>query len=192
MGITKPKVEDFTPLVNKIERRISAIVTWLTITGRTTLVDMAISSVPIYAMCRVKMHATNLNSIDRARKHGLWRGSDIAGKGNPLVAWSKVTTPKEKGGLGLKNLRVMNEDLIIKHLHMFYNKEDVPWVQLIWNTHYVNGLVPHASLEKGSFLFRDLMKFADHYRGIAMAKTGSGDIVMLWGGGGWNGHHAIS
>jgi hypothetical protein len=37
-GTMKPKVEDFTPLVNKIERRISAIVTWLTMAGRATLV----------------------------------------------------------------------------------------------------------------------------------------------------------
>jgi hypothetical protein len=128
MGTTKPKVEDYTPLVNKIERRISAMVTWLTMAGRATLVGTTISSVPIYAMCSVKMYATNLNSIDRARKHGLWRGSDVASKGKPLVAWSKLTTPKDKGGLGLKNLRIMNEALLIKHLHKFYNKEDVPWV----------------------------------------------------------------
>jgi hypothetical protein len=144
MSTIKPKVEDFTSQVNKIERRISAIVTWLTIASRATLVDTVISSVPIYTMCNIKMHVTNLNSIDRARKHGLWRGSDVAGKGKPLVAWNKVTTPKEKGGLGLKNLRVMNETLLIKHLHKFYNKDDVPWVQLIWNTRFSNGQIPHA------------------------------------------------
>jgi hypothetical protein len=43
-----------------------------------------------------------------------------------LVAWNKVTNPKEKGGLGQKNFRVMNEVLLIKHIHKFYNKEDVP------------------------------------------------------------------
>jgi hypothetical protein len=99
--------------------------------GRATLVDSAVSTIPIYTLCNVKMHTTNINSINRARKHGLWRGSDIAGKGKPLVAWDKVTTSKDKGGLDLKNLRIMNDALLIKHLHKFYNKEDVPWVQLI-------------------------------------------------------------
>jgi hypothetical protein len=143
--------------------------------GRATLVDTTISYVPIYVMCSIKMHVTYLNSIDRAKKHGLWRGSDVAGKGKPLIAWTKVTTPKDKGGLGLKNLRIMNDAILIKYLHKFYNKEDVPWVQLIWNTHYFNGLVPHASPEKGSFWFRDLMKFNDHFRGIAMTTIGAGD-----------------
>jgi hypothetical protein len=109
MGTTKPRVEDFSPLVSKVERRISATVSWLSMARRATLVDSAISTIPIYTLCSVKMHIININSINRARKHGLWRGSDIAGKGKPLVAWDKVTTPKDKGGLGLKNLRIMNE-----------------------------------------------------------------------------------
>jgi hypothetical protein len=69
---------------------------------------MAISSVPIYTMCSIKMHATNLHSIDMIRKNVLWRGSDLAGKGKHMVAWKKITTPKDKGGLGLQDLRVMN------------------------------------------------------------------------------------
>jgi hypothetical protein len=92
---------------------------------------MAISSVPIYTVCSIKMHATNLHSIDRIRKTVLWRGSDVAGKGKPMVAWKKVNTPKEKGGLGLKDLRIMNEALLTKHLHKLYNKEEVSWVQLV-------------------------------------------------------------
>jgi hypothetical protein len=38
---------------------------------RATLVDAAISPVPIYTLCSTKMHVTNINTIDRARKHGL-------------------------------------------------------------------------------------------------------------------------
>jgi hypothetical protein len=41
--------------------------------------------------------------------------------------------------LDLKNLRLLNEALLIKHLHKFYNKEDVAWVQLVWNICYVVG-----------------------------------------------------
>jgi hypothetical protein len=80
--------------------------------------------------------------------------------------------------------------MLIKHLHKFYNK-DVPWVQLIWNILYSNGQIPHASPEKGSFWFRDLMKFSDHFRGIAMATTGAGDTIMLWRDV-WNGHHTMT
>jgi hypothetical protein len=35
---------------------------------------------------------------------------------------------KEKGGLGIINLRSQNAALLIKHLDKFYNKKDIPWV----------------------------------------------------------------
>jgi hypothetical protein len=99
--------------------------------SRATLVDIGVSSVLIYTLCSIRMHATNINSIDRVMKYGLLRGLDIVGKGKPMVAWSKVTTSKNKEGLGTRNLRPMNEALLIKHLHTLYNSEDVPWVQLV-------------------------------------------------------------
>jgi hypothetical protein len=109
MGATKHRGEDFAPVVSKIERRISDTVTWMSMAGRAIWVDSAVSSMPIYILCIIKMYATNIKSIVRARRHGLWRGSDVAGKGKPMVAWDKVTTHKDNGGLGLKNLRLMNE-----------------------------------------------------------------------------------
>jgi hypothetical protein len=49
-----------------------------------------------------------------------------------------VTMPKAKGDLGVINLRRQNDVLLIRHLHKFYNKEDLPWVQLIWSNYYGN------------------------------------------------------
>jgi hypothetical protein len=66
-----------------------------------------------------------------------------------MVAWKKCTKPKRKGGLGIINLKTQNKALLMKHLYMFYNKKDIPWVKLIWNSHYSNGEVPHAAKERG-------------------------------------------
>jgi hypothetical protein len=30
----------------------------------------------------------------------------------------------------------------MKYLHKFYNKDDLPWVQLIWSKYYENGKLP--------------------------------------------------
>jgi hypothetical protein len=37
------------------------------------------------------------------------------------------------------NLRRQNDVLLMKHLHKFYSKEDLPWVKLIWPNYYRNG-----------------------------------------------------
>jgi hypothetical protein len=49
----------------------------------------------------------------------------------------------------------------------------------------------HVSPDKGSFWFKDVMKFSYHFRGIASATVGTGDTVLLWGDV-WNGHHLMS
>jgi hypothetical protein len=68
-----------------------------------------------------------LEVIDRARRHCLWRRKDKE-KINSLAAWDMVCKPKEKGGLGIINLKLQNAALLLKHLHKFYNNFDTPWV----------------------------------------------------------------
>lgn len=104
-----------------------------------------------------------------------------------LVAWKKVQRPKKKGGLGVINLRTQNYALLLKHLDKFYNKRDLPWVNLIWNTHYSNGGILHASSDKGSFWWRDILKLCDLFRGIATCTVGDGSTVLIWSDL-WNGN----
>jgi hypothetical protein len=180
MGTTKPRVEHYLPLMNTVERRITATATWLSMTGRLTLVNSCISSLPTYAMCTLQLPITVINIIDRARKDCLWRGNDINAKRKPLIAWKHVTTPKENGGLGVMNLFAQNQALLLKPLHKFLNRADIPSVNLIWHTHYPNSQIPHACSERGSFWWKDILRLADVFRGIASPKAGSGNTFLLW------------
>jgi hypothetical protein len=65
------------------------------------------------------------------------------------------------------------------------------WVQLVWNTYYAAGQIPHARTKKGSFWLRDVMEFCDHFRVIASVAVGPGDTVLLWADV-WNGHYLIN
>lgn len=82
--------------------------------------------------------------------------SQIRKKGGNLVAWPTVKLPKSKGGLGVINLNVHNDALLLKHLHKFYNREDIPWVTLIWSKYY-ESKIPHVSREVGSFWWKDVL-----------------------------------
>ena len=88
--------------------------------------------------------------IDKHRKNCLWRGSDFRKNGYSLAAWNIVQKPKAKGGLGVINLSLQNEALLIKQLDKFYKKENVQWVKLIWQRYY-REVVPHLAREKSSF-----------------------------------------
>lgn len=66
----------------------------------------------------------------------------------------------------------------MKQLHKFYNKAEIPWVQLIWSTYYAEK-VPHASDPCGSFWWKDLLQLSDVYRGVTTVKVATGDTVLF-------------
>jgi hypothetical protein len=138
-------------------------------------------------MCSVAIPVEAHEYIDRARRHCLWRKSDSDAKSRPLVAWRKCTRPKKKGGLGIINLRSQNTTLLLKHLDNFFHRRNIPWVNLIWNTYYSNGNLPQATKEKGSFCWKDLLKFVDTFRSVAQCVVGDGSSVMFWSDL-WNGN----
>jgi len=85
-----------------------------------------------------------------------------------------------QGGLGVINLQTHNEALILKHLHNFFNKSNLPWVELIWDKHYRNGRLPSSTAPKGSFWWRDALKLIENYKGLAMVTVSSGQTCLLW------------
>lgn len=75
MGSTKPRIIDFAPLVDRIERRLPSTVAFLNHGQRLTMVNSVLSSLPTYYMCSLKLPKKVIQHIDRARRHCLWRKS---------------------------------------------------------------------------------------------------------------------
>jgi len=109
----------------------------------------------------------------------LWHGNSEQKKHGNLVAWQMVQMPKDKGGLGVINLRLQNDALLLKHLDKFYNKVDVPWVQLVWFKYYSNKVL-HAACEVGSFWWKDVLRLSSLYRTIARCTVGDGSTICFW------------
>jgi hypothetical protein len=97
----------------------------------------------------------------------------------PLAAWKKVTRPKMKGGLGVIKLRVQNVALLLKNLHKFFNKADLPWVHLIWNRYYSNGKMP-TNTPKGSSWWWCMLMMLNQYKGMTQGIAGTGDTIIFW------------
>jgi len=96
MGTTKPCIEDLTPIMDRVERRLPACSMWLSYSGRLQMVNSAITPIVTYTLCTIKVPKGFIDNVDR------------------------------KGGLNVINLRLQNDALLLKQLHKFYNKVDVP------------------------------------------------------------------
>jgi hypothetical protein len=96
-----------------------------------------------------------------------------------FAAWDLVRKPKDKGGLGVINLTVQNDALLLKHLDKFYRKENVQWVKLVWDKYYENS-VPHLAREKGSFWWKHILRLNVFYSGVAICDAAKGDTIGFW------------
>ena len=180
LGTTKPTIEDLSPIVDNIERRLNACSRFLTYAGRLTYVNSVLSALPTFYMCTLKLQKTIILRADRGRRHCIWaKKEDFTDKVQSLAAWELVCKPKNKGGLGVINLEIQNEALLLKYMDKFMNKLDVPWVDLVWHSYY-EGKVPHASPKSGSFWWKDICSLFSKYRGMTTCNVGSGDSILLW------------
>jgi len=83
--------------------------------------------------------------------HCLWRDTEVNDRKSPnKVVFEMVCHPKYEG-LGVLKLKPRNEALQLKNLHKNFNRQDIPWVQLIWEKYYTNGKLPANHVKKGSF-----------------------------------------
>jgi hypothetical protein len=102
-----------------------------------------LSALPTFYIGKIKIPPTVIKQIDKYRKYCMWRGVYLNAGKPPLAAWKLATRPNKEGGMGILNLETQNDALLLKNLHKFFNKADLPWVQLIWANYYKNDKLPN-------------------------------------------------
>jgi hypothetical protein len=86
LGTTKPTVDEFTPFLNRIERRMMWLNKLVSYRGRLILINSILSAMCTFYMCASKMPISILEQVDKYRKHCLWNRGDVNKKGGCLVA----------------------------------------------------------------------------------------------------------
>jgi len=90
LGLTKPRVIDFSPLVNRCERRLAATSIFLNQAGRLEVTNLIFLALPTFCMSTFLLQQTLVDQLDKFRKLCLWRGADINAKQKPKAAWPIV------------------------------------------------------------------------------------------------------
>lgn len=115
---------DLLPLVDCMERRLTASSSFLAQGGRLQLLNTAISSMPIFFMCSSKIPPGILKQLQRIQRQCFWRKNKQESAPS-LAAWDLISRPKKKGGLGILNLAFRNDALLLKHANKFYNIREI-------------------------------------------------------------------
>ena len=104
-------------MINAVQNRMEG---WksniLSYGGRVTLVKAVLSAMPLHYMQVLTIPKGVLKHLDKMRRDFLWKGNETCKGINCLVNWETVCTLAKNGGMGIIDLAIQNEALLIKWL----------------------------------------------------------------------------
>uniref|UniRef100_A0A2N9IL89 Reverse transcriptase zinc-binding domain-containing protein n=1 Tax=Fagus sylvatica TaxID=28930 RepID=A0A2N9IL89_FAGSY len=183
LGASYKAVSVWDPILEKMERRLAG---WkklyLSKGGRLTLLKSTLSSLPTYFLSLFTIPVSVAHRIERLQRNFLWGGMGEEFK-HHLMGWDKVCTPKEKGGLGVRNLTLFNKALLGKWLWRFGLEEHHLWRRVLvakygvelggWRTSRIRG--PH-----GCGVWKGIMLGWDEYFWNIEFVVGLGTRIRFW------------
>jgi hypothetical protein len=102
-------------LIQKHNKRLSGCsAEQLSMTERLVLMKSVMSSISIYFMSVLHLSNWIIEEIDKIRRDFLWHDIDHSNKKMHLANWKLVCRPKKLRGLGVIDLKVMNQALLMK------------------------------------------------------------------------------
>lgn len=98
--------------------------------GRLVLLNSTLTATAIYPFWSSICQFGSCPALKKIRRGFFWCGHADAKGGHCLVNWKLFCTPKEYGGLGVHNLHLLNQALMLKWRWLEKVGNDKPWAGL--------------------------------------------------------------
>ena len=135
VGANMNRCINWRKVVEVFEGRLASWKTkLLSIGGRVTLIKAVLESLPVYYFSLYKAPSKIIDTLEKLMNRFLWAGSDSINKVH-WVAWERITSPKNVGGLGISKLRDSNDALLSKWIWRFKREDNSLWKKVILACH---------------------------------------------------------
>ncbi|RVW80898.1 putative ribonuclease H protein [Vitis vinifera] len=98
--------------------------------GRITLIKSMLANMPLYRLSLFRMPKSVARRLEKLQRDFLWGGGSLERKVH-LINWEVVCAQKEKGGLGIRKLVLLNKALLGKWIWRFANEKDNLWKKVV-------------------------------------------------------------
>ncbi|KAJ1268856.1 hypothetical protein BS78_07G165500 [Paspalum vaginatum] len=115
--------------------------------GRLVYINSVLASFPIYYMTNILFPKEFLEKITTIIRNFWWKGNQNKGMTKPICfrAWEDIYQPKKLGGLGIKNISIVNKSMVTHTTWMVAAQKD-SFLSKVLKAKYH----PHTSFWKAS------------------------------------------
>jgi hypothetical protein len=192
VGANPRRMSTWEPMVEKIRSKLNS---WgnkhVSFGGRLVLINSVLNSIPIFYMSLMKMPVQVRKRVVQIQRDFLWGGVN----GNKKLSWVKwkvVCKEKKKGGLGVRDLELVNISLLTKWRWRLLNREDTAlWKEVLvakYGTYIVNNV--NLSLEaiprRASIWWKDICSLegwvdsSNWLEDAIVRRIGNGMYTRFW------------
>ncbi|WJZ84180.1 hypothetical protein VitviT2T_003796 [Vitis vinifera] len=150
--------------------------------GRLILIKSTMASIPLYQMSLFRMPKLVARRLEKLQRDFLWGGGNLERKVHN-VNWKIVCTEKEKGGLGLRKLVLLNKALLGKWIWRFACEKENLWRHVLVAKYGQEGFGWMTKKTNGTFgvgVWKEIMKEKDWCWENMAFRMGNGTRIRFW------------
>jgi hypothetical protein len=192
VGASPRRLSTWAPMVEKIRSKLNA---WgnrhISFGGRLVLINSVMNSIPIFYMSLMKMPVQVRKKVVRIQRDFLWGGVS----GNKKLSWVKwkvVCREKGKGGLGVRDLEVVNTSLLLKWRWRLVSKDGPALWKEVLVAKYGNHILNNVNLScepipyYASLWWKDVCNIGESIgspnwlKEVLVRRIGNGLLTRFW------------
>lgn len=182
MIISRKDKDMYTYIVDRIRKKLFE---WkaknLSFTGRVTLAQSSIMSLSAYVMQIMTLPASICDKVELLCRNFIWGSTSDARKCH-LISGESICRPKEEGGLGFSNLRMVNRSFLMKLCWNLMTNHKALWVELVRAKYsYGRSILPNMKLgSRPSHLWRGMIQSWPYIEQDPSWVVRDGQDVRFW------------
>jgi hypothetical protein len=114
VGANPRRASTWEPMLNSLRKRLGV---WgnkyVSLGGRIVLLNSVLNAIPIFYLSFLKISIAVWKKVRKLQREFLWGGKNGVKKIN-WVKWETICKPKHTGGLGVRDIRLVNISLLTK------------------------------------------------------------------------------
>ena len=173
--VSAERSDCFQHLVDRVRQRVNG---WkeklLSMGGKEVLIKSIAQAIPVYAMMVFKIPQNICKGISDTISQ-YWWGDDDEKKRIHWRVWWKMCVPKNRGGMGFRDLQSFNLALLAKQVWRLLSDSDSLCARVLRAKYYPNGKLLEAKLKRGaSYTWQSILAGLECFKQGYICRVGDG------------------